>query len=131
MKVLVTGGTGHLGRAIVARLREDGHGVRILKRRRGDTKGLEWREGDLATGAGVGEAVAGVDAIVHAATNSPAAQRGGFRLVDFVRSERFFAAARDGDVDAMAEMLAANVVVYGDGGGKARRGRARSWAATV
>jgi uncharacterized protein YbjT (DUF2867 family) len=31
MKVLVTGGTGHLGRAIVARLREDGHAVRILR----------------------------------------------------------------------------------------------------
>jgi RNA polymerase sigma-70 factor, ECF subfamily len=34
-------------------------------------------------------------------------------------AERFFAAARDGDVDALAEMLAADVVVYGDGGGKA------------
>jgi RNA polymerase sigma-70 factor, ECF subfamily len=33
-------------------------------------------------------------------------------------AERFFAAADDGDVDALVEMLAADVVVYGDGGGK-------------
>jgi RNA polymerase sigma-70 factor (ECF subfamily) len=32
---------------------------------------------------------------------------------------RFFAALVDGDVDRLAEMLAADVVVYGDGGGKA------------
>jgi RNA polymerase sigma-70 factor (ECF subfamily) len=32
---------------------------------------------------------------------------------------RFFGAAEDGDVDALAEMLAADVAVYGDGGGKA------------
>jgi RNA polymerase sigma-70 factor (ECF subfamily) len=33
-------------------------------------------------------------------------------------AERFFAAVGDGDVDALAEMLAADAVVYGDGGGK-------------
>jgi RNA polymerase sigma-70 factor (ECF subfamily) len=31
---------------------------------------------------------------------------------------RFFAAVTDGDVDALVELLAADVVVYGDGGGK-------------
>jgi RNA polymerase sigma-70 factor, ECF subfamily len=31
---------------------------------------------------------------------------------------RFFAAASDGDVDSLVELLAADVVVYGDGGGK-------------
>jgi RNA polymerase sigma-70 factor, ECF subfamily len=34
-------------------------------------------------------------------------------------AERFFAAVADGDVDRLVEMLAADVVVYGDGGGKA------------
>jgi RNA polymerase sigma-70 factor (ECF subfamily) len=34
-------------------------------------------------------------------------------------AERFFAAVQDGDIDALVEMLAADVVVYGDGGGKA------------
>jgi RNA polymerase sigma-70 factor, ECF subfamily len=32
---------------------------------------------------------------------------------------RFFAAASDGDLDGLVELLAADVVVYGDGGGKA------------
>jgi RNA polymerase sigma-70 factor (ECF subfamily) len=32
---------------------------------------------------------------------------------------RFFAAASDGDLDGLVEMLAADAVVYGDGGGKA------------
>lgn len=34
-------------------------------------------------------------------------------------ARRFFAAAQLGDTDALAELLAADVVVYGDGGGKA------------
>jgi RNA polymerase sigma-70 factor (ECF subfamily) len=34
-------------------------------------------------------------------------------------AERFFAAVGDGDVDQLVDMLAADVVVYGDGGGKA------------
>ncbi|OZM83932.1 RNA polymerase sigma-70 factor [Pseudonocardia sp. MH-G8] len=34
-------------------------------------------------------------------------------------AERFFAAVGDGDVDELVGMLAADVVVYGDGGGKA------------
>jgi RNA polymerase sigma-70 factor (ECF subfamily) len=34
-------------------------------------------------------------------------------------AERFFAAAQQGDTQALVEMLAADVVVYGDGGGKA------------
>jgi RNA polymerase sigma-70 factor (ECF subfamily) len=34
-------------------------------------------------------------------------------------AERFFSAVTDGDVDRLVEMLAEDVVVYGDGGGKA------------
>jgi RNA polymerase sigma-70 factor (ECF subfamily) len=34
-------------------------------------------------------------------------------------AERFFAAVSEGDVNGLVEMLAADVVVYGDGGGKA------------
>ena len=86
MRILVTGGTGHLGRVVVARLTGEGHELRVLARRPSADSGVEWITGDLATGEGVREAVAGVDAIVHAATHSPAAQRGRFRLGDFVRS---------------------------------------------
>ena len=34
-------------------------------------------------------------------------------------SERFFAAAEDGDLDALESLLAEDVVLHGDGGGKA------------
>jgi uncharacterized protein YbjT (DUF2867 family) len=101
MKILVTGGTGHLGRAIVARLADHGDEVRVLARRPGGERSIEWVRGDFATGAGVIEAVAGVDAVIHAATNSPAAQRGGFRPLDFVRSPT------DVDIDGARALLAA------------------------
>jgi uncharacterized protein YbjT (DUF2867 family) len=101
MKILVTGGTGHLGRAVVARLMEADHHVRVLARRPGDDTSVEWVRGDLATGEGLVTAVAGVDAVIHAATHSPGAQRGSVRLVDFVRSPT------DVDLDGTNALLAA------------------------
>jgi len=49
MRVLVTGGTGHLGGAVAARLMRDGEVVRILARRPRADPGIEWIAGDLAT----------------------------------------------------------------------------------
>ena len=86
MTILVTGGTGHLGGAVVARLKEGGERVRVLARRPGRDPGVEWVQGDLTTGEGIATAVAGVETVIHAATDSPAARRGGFRPSDFVRS---------------------------------------------
>jgi hypothetical protein len=45
-----------------------------------------WIKGDLATGEGLRDAVADVQAVIHAATNSPAARRERFTLRDLVRS---------------------------------------------
>ena len=86
MRVLVPGGTGHLGGSLIVQLKADGHRVHMLARRPGADPAVEWVRGDLATGAGVVDAVAGVETVVHAATNSPAARRGTFRPLDFVRS---------------------------------------------
>lgn len=83
MKVLITGGSGHLGREMARQFTRRGDEIRILSRRPASNETAEWVRGDLSTGAGVADAVAGVDAIVHAATLSPAAIRGGFRPVDF------------------------------------------------
>ena len=99
MRVLVTGGTGHLGRAIVASLRKDGHQIRIIARQPGRDPAVEWVRADVATEREFSAALVGVHAIVHAATSSPAAQRGGFRLVDFVRSPT------DVDVGATTALL--------------------------
>jgi uncharacterized protein YbjT (DUF2867 family) len=61
--VLVTGGTGRLGRRVVNRLRAEGLEPRIMSRsgRPGAIKG------DLLTGEGIEAAVCGADAIIHAA----------------------------------------------------------------
>ena len=67
--ILVTGGTGTLGRQVVPRLREAGREVRVLSRAgRGDGgHGIELVTGDLATGEGVEAAVAGAEIILHLA----------------------------------------------------------------
>jgi len=84
--VLVTGGTGHLGRDLIPELQRARHHVRALTRRPRQDAETEWVIGDLSTGAGLDEAMAGVDLVLNAATNSPMAQRGGFRLSDFFRT---------------------------------------------
>jgi uncharacterized protein YbjT (DUF2867 family) len=61
---LVTGATGTLGTPTVTRLRATGHHVRALSRR----SGLGLTTGDLLTGAGLREALNGVDTVVHLAT---------------------------------------------------------------
>jgi uncharacterized protein YbjT (DUF2867 family) len=68
--ILVTGGTGGLGRRVVPRLREAGREVRVLSRRaRDSTPGIEYVVGDLAKGTGVADAVDGAHIVVHCASS--------------------------------------------------------------
>lgn len=72
MTTLVTGGTGVLGREVVARLLAQGERVRIMSRRAGTSNAAgdtEWAQADLATGDGLAEAVAGVSTIMHCASD--------------------------------------------------------------
>ena len=70
-RILVTGGTGTLGRLVVPRLRDAGGKVRVLSRsRHGDGDGIEYVTGDLATGEGAGAAVDGAVVIVLCAGSS-------------------------------------------------------------
>jgi uncharacterized protein YbjT (DUF2867 family) len=66
--ILVTGGTGTLGRLVVARLRDTGCDVRVLSRRHHEAAdGIEFVTSDLATGEGIQPAVDGARTIVHLA----------------------------------------------------------------
>jgi uncharacterized protein YbjT (DUF2867 family) len=66
--ILLTGGTGTLGRLVVPLLHEADIEVRILSRQDHDSvAGIEFVTGDLAAGEGVEAAVAGVETIVHCA----------------------------------------------------------------
>jgi uncharacterized protein YbjT (DUF2867 family) len=69
--ILVTGGTGTLGRLVVPRLRAAGAAVRVLSRGGRDAaEGVELVTGDLATGEGIEAAVEGAETIVHCAGSS-------------------------------------------------------------
>jgi uncharacterized protein YbjT (DUF2867 family) len=69
--ILVTGGTGRLGRLITARLAEAGHETRVLSRHPHAARaGIEYMTGDLATGKGVEAAVDGATAVVHCVSSS-------------------------------------------------------------
>lgn len=70
--VLVTGGKGTLGRAVVQRLLSAGREARVLSRRPqpAEATPYTWMTGDLLGGDGIDAAVAGVDAIIHCATTN-------------------------------------------------------------
>jgi uncharacterized protein YbjT (DUF2867 family) len=63
--ILVTGGTGALGRPTVELLKIAGHDVRVLSRK----PGAEYR-GDVTTGTGLAEALTDVDTVLHLATSA-------------------------------------------------------------
>jgi uncharacterized protein YbjT (DUF2867 family) len=92
--ILVTGGTGTLGRLVVERLRERERDVRVLSRHpgaggahgaTGDAPGVEFVAADLTTGVGAEAAVAGVEIIVHLA---------GTQLGDDVKTRHLVEAAK-------------------------------------
>jgi uncharacterized protein YbjT (DUF2867 family) len=66
--ILVTGGTGTLGRLLVPRLLGAGRSVRILARHAGPaTENVEYAVGDLETDTGIDAAVTGIETVVHCA----------------------------------------------------------------
>ncbi|AVV43751.1 SDR family oxidoreductase [Streptomyces sp. ID05-04B] len=100
--ILVTGGTGTLGRLVVERLRAGGHEVRVLSRH-AEPYAVDLREG----GPGLDAAVTGVDTVVHCAS-SP---RGG----DERAAAHLIAAARRAGVEHLVYISIVGVdrVPYG------------------
>ncbi len=72
--ILVTGGTGTLGRLVVQQLGDAGRDVRVLSRRgprsQAAADGVDFVTGDLVAGTGIDPAVDGVSAIVHCASDN-------------------------------------------------------------
>jgi uncharacterized protein YbjT (DUF2867 family) len=69
--ILVTGGTGTLGRHVVPRLRDAGRDIRVLSRHSHESgDGIEYVTGDLLNGEGIEPAVDGAGIIVHCAGSS-------------------------------------------------------------
>jgi uncharacterized protein YbjT (DUF2867 family) len=64
--VLVTGGTGRLGRSVVARLVDGGYDVRVLARRERDTR----PQVTFFAGEGIDPAVRGTGVVIHCATST-------------------------------------------------------------
>ena len=68
MRILVTGGSGNVGRAAVTRLVGHGHEVRVIGRRAGLTiEGAEYAVCDVTDFGAVREQVRGIEAVVHLA----------------------------------------------------------------
>ncbi len=69
--VLVTGGTGRLGRSVVARLAGAGREVRVLARRKRDAQPqVTFFTADLRRGEGIDAAVRGAGVIINCATST-------------------------------------------------------------
>jgi uncharacterized protein YbjT (DUF2867 family) len=94
MNVLVTGGTGVLGRHVVRLLRASGHRARIFSRHpKGHDDAVQ---GDLITGAGLAKAVVGMDAIIHAASATTKVTK--LQATDVTGTRRLLAMAREAGV---------------------------------
>ena len=66
MRVLVTGGTGFLGRALLPPLQAGGYSVRVLARTpSGQQPRVEYRTGSVLTPESLADAVADCDAVIH------------------------------------------------------------------
>jgi uncharacterized protein YbjT (DUF2867 family) len=81
--ILVTGGTGTLGRLVVPLLQDAGRNVRVLSRRSHQSEdGIAFMMGDLITGEGIDAAVEGSEIIVHLAGSNKGDEETTQRLVE-------------------------------------------------
>lgn len=75
-QILVTGGTGVLGRQVVKALQARGITPRVLSRQQASSSPtVVFFKGDLTTGTGLKEALEGVDVVVHCAHNPEQPQK--------------------------------------------------------
>ncbi|GAA4672739.1 NAD-dependent epimerase/dehydratase family protein [Frondihabitans cladoniiphilus] len=96
MKVLVTGASGLLGRAVATAVLGAGHQVRTFQRRASGVMGVEDARGSVTEAADVRAALVGIDAVVHlAAKVSLAGDPAEFAAVNVGGTRRLLRAARE------------------------------------
>ncbi|OIH94623.1 nucleoside-diphosphate sugar epimerase [Curtobacterium sp. MCBA15_001] len=99
-RVLVTGASGFLGRAVAAAVRDAGHEVRTFQRRPSGVPGVTDVLGTMTDADAVARAVSGVQAVVHlAAKVSLAGDPADFARVNVDGTRSLLAAARGAGVD--------------------------------
>jgi nucleoside-diphosphate-sugar epimerase len=131
VKVLVTGASGLLGRAVAADILAAGHEVRTFQRRASGVAGAEDRLGSLTDPADVVRAVAGQDAIVHlAAKVSLAGDPAEFATVNVGGTRSLLNAATDAQVASLVYVSSPSVAhagasIVGAGAAPADPARAR------
>ena len=129
--VVILGGTGFVGRHLVARLRQDGHRITVLTRAAaahadaalpGD---VALREGDVTDGGFLGTAFSGADAVVNLVgiLNEDGDDGSGFERVFVGVAEAVIAAMQAAGVRRLLQMSALNAG-HGDSHYLQSRGRA-------
>jgi NADH dehydrogenase len=111
--ILVTGGTGLVGRSLVQRLQRDGHPVRVLtsgQGRRSDRKELAWDKsvevisGSLHNDQSLHQAMVGVHTVFHLASAQWWGRRRDLDYVDLKGTGNIIAAARSARIGRILVM---------------------------
>lgn len=118
MRVFVTGGTGNVGRAVVARLVRHGHEVRVIGRRSGMIiEGTDYAQCDITDYDALRKQVEGSEAIVHLAAIPHPAGRSGQEIfrVNCTGTFNVYHAAADEGIKRIACASSINALGYNYG----------------
>ena len=114
MKVLITGASGFLGRAVVAQALAAGHEVRTFQRRPSGVDGASDVLGSVTVTADVERAVEGMDAVIHlAAKVSLAGDPAEFAAVNIAGTQTMLDAARRHGVGRFVQVSSPSVAHAG------------------
>ncbi|HZC53888.1 MAG TPA: NAD(P)H-binding protein [Mycobacterium sp.] len=112
--ILVTGGTGTLGRPVAQRLRDAGASITVLSRQpREAAEGIRYTAGDLSTGEGIEAAVRGAEVIVHCAGSSKGDEQKTRTLVSAARDARHIVLISVVGADRIPQVSAVDRALFG------------------
>lgn len=103
-RILLVGGTGHLGREVLQQLLQKGYQVRLLSRKKrvSDSDQVEYRQGDLANPTSLRGCCDGCVAVISAAGGSlslsPFKSRGSFFTTDYDAHRNLLTEARGAEI---------------------------------